>query len=175
MGMMWRTGNNTPAPQWVYIGIHIFLLFGFIPIPNPLLFKWGIGGSWLNRLKGVSGTIPGFVLPIFLVYIPFAWNIEQWGHRRLKFINVPYFGSGKTEWFVILGIIFAIPVLALVACVIYAGLFYVGCWVLDREIVALRTLKWVSVHPLATAYLVAAFKVAVIAGQVVMYRARFKR
>lgn len=173
--MWWRTGNDTWNPQWVYIGIHIYLLFGFIPLPNPLLFKWGIGGSWLNRLKGVSGTIPGFVLPIFLVYIPFAYQVEQWGHRQLSFINVPYFGSGRTEWFFIAGLAFAVPVLALVACIIYVGLFYAGCWALDREIVAQNALKWVAIHPLATAYLVAAFKVAVIAGQVVMYRERGNR
>ena len=176
MGVMWQTGNNTPAPQWVYIGIHIYLLFGFIPIPNPLLFKWGIGGSWLGRLKGVSGTIPGFVLPIFLVYIPLAWHIEQWGHRQLKFINVPYIGSGKTEWFIIIGVLFAIPVLALVAFPLYLALLHALVYIVFGEIVAQNALKWVITHPLATVYLIAMCKVMVISGQIVLYRSNsYKR
>jgi hypothetical protein len=70
-----KSGNHTRAPQWIYCGIHMI----FYIIPNPFVFKMGIGGSWMDRTDriGKSMKLPGFILPFFLVWVPFAYQIEK--------------------------------------------------------------------------------------------------
>ena len=165
--MWWRTGNDTPAPQWVYVCIQFPFIF---------LCKIGIGGNWIRRTTDISKSSPGFLIPVFLVYIPLAYQIEQWLHRKLRRLNVGFRGSGRTEYFIVFAAAFAIPVLALVAFPLYLALLHAGIYLVCGEIVAQDALKWVITHPLATVYLIAMCKVMVIAGQVVLYRANsYKR
>lgn len=164
--MWWRTGNDTPAPQWVYVCIQFPFIF---------LCKIGIGGNWIRRTTDISKSSPGFLIPVFLVYIPLAYQIEQWLHRKLRRLNVGFRGSGRTEYFIVFAAAFAIPVLALCAFPLYLALLHALVYIVCGEIVAQNTLKWVITHPLATVYLIAMCKVMVIAGQVVTYRSGWKR
>lgn len=159
-----KSGNHTKNPQWMYIGIHML----FFVIPNPFVFKWGIGGSWMKRLGGISASMPGFVLPVFLVWVPFAYQIEQWGHRQLKRIRVRYFGSGKTEWFFIVGILFAIPVCAAAFVLVWGSLAFVGMYAAGYEKEAYRALKWIGEHPKAFLAFVGCGKLGVILCQIVL-------
>ncbi len=165
-----KSGNGTWWPQWIYCAIHIIMLFGFIPIPNIALAKVGVGGSWMDRLKGVSRTLNGFVIPIFIVWIPGAYYLEKWIHRKMKALNVPYFGSGRTEWFWIVVILFAIPVMAA------AFAAWAGFWVLlvsyaiDNEKGAQIALKWLAENWRLFLVWVGMGKVMVILGQIIMRR-----
>lgn len=159
---MWRTGNNTPAPQWVYVCIQFPFIF---------LCKIGIGGNWIRRTTDISKSSPGFLIPVFLVYIPFAYHIEQWLHRKLRRLNVGFRGSGRTEYFIVFAAAFAIPVLALVALPVYASIVHALIYVVCGEIVAQNALKWVIAHPHGALYMIGLCKLLVIAGQVVFYKA----
>lgn len=157
---LFRSGNNSPWPQWVYVGIH--MLFYIIPVP--FWFKFGIGGSFLDRLNGVSGTIPGFVLPIFVAYVPWAWHFEQWAHRKMDFFRFTYFGSGKTEWFVVFAIVFAIPVLCAYFLLIWGLVGFVGAYLTGNEKAAYEALKWVADNPMLFIHFVIIGKLVVIIG-----------
>jgi len=163
-----KSGNHTKMPQWIYCGIHMI----FYIIPNPFVFKMGIGGSWMDRTSdiGKSMKLPGFILPFFLVWVPFAYQIEKWTHQKMKFLNIRYFGSGKTEWFFVLGILFAIPVMAA------AFTAWAGFWVLlvsyaiDNEKGAQIALKWLAENWRLFLVWVGMGKVMVIFGQIIMRR-----
>lgn len=161
-----KSGNHTTAPQWIYCGIHMI----FYIIPNPFVFKMGIGGSWMKRMKGISDSLPGFVLPVFLVWVPFAYQIEQWAHRQMKPLNVRYFGSGKTEWFFIPGILFAIPVMASAFLLAWGSLVYGGMWMGGYEKEAQAALKWIGMYPKAFLMMIGFWKVGIILGQLILKR-----
>jgi len=67
----------------------------------PMLFlcKVGISKDAERRAKDVSKGIPGRAVILFAGRIYFAYQIEQTLHRLGKAFNVPFVGSGKTEWF----------------------------------------------------------------------------
>jgi len=146
------------------------MLFGFIPIPNIALAKVGVGGSWMDRLKGVSRTLNGFVIPIFIVWIPGAYYLEKWIHRKMKVLNVPYFGSGRTEWFWIVVAAFAIPVMASAFAAFAGSLLFVVSYAVDGENGAYRALKWLSENWRLFLVWVGMGKVMVIFGQMIMRR-----
>jgi len=157
------SGNGTLAPQWMYICIHIV----FFVIPNPFVFKWGIAGKWDKRMTGISDSIPGYVVPVFLVWVPFAYHLEQAGHRVLKFINVKYLGSGKREWFLLPGLIVAIPVMLAAVGLAWGSLLITLSWVLFGEKYALSALKSVLENPSAGAVVLVVANLAVVLWQVI--------
>lgn len=159
-----KSGNHTKMPQWIYCGIHML----FYVIPNPFVFKMGIGGSWMKRMKGISDSLPGFVLPVFLVWVPFAYQIEQWAHRQMKPLNVRYFGSGKTEWFFAPGILFAVPVMAAAFAVWVGFWFFVVSYIADPEKGAQIALKWLVENWRLFLVWVAMGKVMVVFGQIIL-------
>lgn len=144
------------------------MLFGFIPIPNIALAKVGVGGSWMDRLKGVSRTLNGFVIPIFIVWIPGAYYLEKWIHRKMKVLNVPYFGSGRTEWFWIVVAAFAIPVMAICFTAFAGSLLFALSYAIDREKGAQNALKWIVENWELFLYFVGMGKIMVILGQIIM-------
>ncbi len=161
-----KSGNHTRAPQWIYCGIHML----FYIIPNPFVFKMGIGGSWMDRTDriGKSMKLPGFILPFFLVWVPFAYQIEKWTHRQMKFLNVRYFGSGKTEWFFVLGILFALPVMAAAFAAFAGSLLFVASYAVDGENGAHRALKWLVENWRLFLIYVGMGKIMVILGQIIL-------
>ena len=94
-----KSGNGTKSRQWIYI---------FVNIPFVLLCKVGISGNVSKRRKEVSESTPGIAVPIFAMKIRNAYGVEQFIHHGFEFLNVPWFGSGKTEWFWIILAPFAI-------------------------------------------------------------------
>lgn len=158
-----KSGNNTRAPQWVYIAIHVLYI-----LPNPFVFKLGIGGSWQKRMQGISGTMPGFVIPIFLVWLPFAYQIEQWMHRKMKRFGVRYIGSGKTEWFFIIAIMFALPILAAFFFAFVSILVFAGVYAAGYEITPQIALKWLVENWKPFLAIVGALKIAVICSQIIL-------
>ncbi len=56
----------------------------------------------------MSKTTPGWVLPVWVVYIPFAEHLEKQLHHFFAKFRSPFTsGSGRSEWF------FTLPVLPL--------------------------------------------------------------
>lgn len=94
-----RSGNGTAAKQFLYV---------FWNIPFVWVVKIGIAGDVAKRMKGVNKTSPGIDIPIWFIPIPFAYQLEQWLHRSLSFLQVPFWGSGHTERFFILAAVPAI-------------------------------------------------------------------
>jgi hypothetical protein len=82
--------NNTPQKQWLYVMVNFPMLF---------LCKVGISKDAERRAKDVSKSIPGRAIILFAGRIYFAYQIEQALHKLGKEFNVPFVGSGKTEWF----------------------------------------------------------------------------
>jgi len=147
----------------MYICIH----FIFFVIPNPLVFKWGIAGKWDQRVYGISKSLPGFVFPLFIVWIPFAYHLEQAGHRVLKFINVPYFGSGKREWFLLPGLILAIPVMLAVFAVVWGSALLMVIWAGMGEKYAVNALKSVFENPGVAIFYLLIVNAGIIAWQLI--------
>lgn len=88
---MRKKGNHTNAPQWLYL---------MWAVPQIWLVKIGISGGLKYRAKRISETIRGFVVPIFVIRIPFAYDVEQWLHRVFSFAHAPQKGvSGGSEFF----------------------------------------------------------------------------
>lgn len=83
-------------------------LYLFINIPYIWKCKIGISRNVARRRKNVNQTTPGLVLPVWVVFIPFAERLEGQLHRFFSCFNSPFrYGSGRSEWF------FTLPVLPL--------------------------------------------------------------
>lgn len=110
-----RTGNHTTARQYLYLVINptpalIFAgLIWWMGMPWQfnaivssffILTKIGITGNMKARIRDIEGTSPGIDIIVGKARIWGAYYIEQWIHRWLAFLNCPWFGSGKTEWFI---------------------------------------------------------------------------
>lgn len=120
-----RTGNGTTNRQWLYI----FWNFPFIWI-----VKIGIGGDMWKRRKQVDKSAPGIDIPIWFIYIPFAYQLEQFIHSIMSIIQVPFWGSGHTERFFIIA---AVPAIVLsLLLFIFEYLFYLAAALFIAWIVA---------------------------------------
>lgn len=97
-----KSGNGTTSRQWIYI---------FLNVPFILICKVGISGNVKARKKQVSDSAPGIAIPIFALKIRNAYGVEQIIHRGFEFLNVPFIGSGKSEWFWIVIIPFAVIII----------------------------------------------------------------
>lgn len=84
-----------------------------INFPLIFLVKIGITGNLQRREKDISNTTFGIAVPFIPFYLYNAHGLEQWLHRVLAPLNVRLKGSGGTEWFFILGLVIALPVLIL--------------------------------------------------------------
>lgn len=84
-------------------------LYVFSNMPLIIFTKIGITGvSASKRAKEVDKAAPGVPFPIMVVFIPFAYQVEQLIHRILAGFNfVFYKGDGHTEWFVLVGYVLA--------------------------------------------------------------------
>lgn len=89
------------------------ILYLMINFPLIFLVKIGITGNLQQREKNISETTPGIAVPVIAFYLYNAHGLEQWLHRVLAPLNVRLKGSGGTEWFLILGLVIALPVLIL--------------------------------------------------------------
>ena len=109
-----KTGNGTSNRQWLYVIANpsVALLFSPIIYMLPvapwiqlsifgllLLTKVGITGYLELRFMKISKTSPGIDVLIYAVPISYAYQLEQWIHRKFKWLNCPWFGSGHSEWF----------------------------------------------------------------------------
>ena len=110
-----RTGNHTSNVQWLYVVLNPTIaimaalaggLFGMdwkilaFACPFLVLTKIGITGNPEARIKEIQETSPGLDFMPVKIRIPFAYQVEQLLHRVFHFLHIPWFGSGKTEWFV---------------------------------------------------------------------------
>lgn len=111
-----RTGNGTNASQDLYLLVYL---------PIPLFVKVGISGNVWQRVGFISESLPGFVVPLLYVRTPYAWTLEQWLHSCLSWLSVPFFGSGRTEWFFLPAVLFVAPLLLLLIVVKRLGLFFI--------------------------------------------------
>ena len=92
-------------PGWWYFMVNFpLIVFG----------KSGItGGEVKKRAHQVDKAAPGIPIPIFAVYCPFHYELEQWSHRAFKSFSVSYYkGDGHTEWFWSLVGVVIIPIMA---------------------------------------------------------------
>ena len=108
--------------RWVYVMINFPLVF---------LVKIGIAKSVRKRKSQISKSMPGFAIPIFALPIPQARRVEQALHDLLGFMNIPYFGSGRTEWFFVaaaIPAIFVITLIFIIEFVFYVLIIYLILW-----------------------------------------------
>lgn len=100
-----KSGNGTSASQYIYLLVYL---------PIPLFIKVGISGNVWKRVGFISESLPGFVVPVLWVKVPWAFQLEQAIHGWLSFLSVPFMGSGKTEWFWLPAAVVLVPLFALV-------------------------------------------------------------
>jgi len=75
-------------------------------LPFLWIVKIGITGNLDQRLEAVNKENQGFDFYLFYIWIPFAWQVEQWVHEKMSFFRVNWFrGTGRTERFWFLAII----------------------------------------------------------------------
>jgi len=82
----------------IYIGLSVrYSLTALFRRPR---FKVGIARDVAQRWQFIEKDTPGSKdFPIFSVRVPFAFEVEQFLHRRLARWRNVHRGSGKTEWF----------------------------------------------------------------------------
>lgn len=118
-----KSGNGTANPQFLYV---------MVSLPVPILCKIGISNKVSRRTNEVSKKIVGWACPIFFVFIPYCWHLEQSLHRVFAFANVR-FGESK-EWFWIPVAPFAIMVMIVHQAfwILFSlGVFFGCMWLAD--------------------------------------------
>ena len=84
--------NKSQSGHILYLMVHL-----------PFIWWWKIGitgKTATSRAKQVDKAVLGFPVPVFMVFIPGAYFIEQWLHREFAGSNfVFYRGDGHREWF----------------------------------------------------------------------------
>ena len=71
--------------------------------------------SAIKRAAALDKAVFGFFVPVGIVAIPFAYAVEQWFHRRFKWLQIRWYrGDGSTETFWLPA---GIPVLAFMVLV----------------------------------------------------------
>lgn len=119
-----RSGNGTSASQFLYLLIYL---------PIPLFVKVGISGNVWQRVGFISESLPGFVVPLLWVKVPFAWQLEQALHGWLSWLSVPFIGSGRTEYFWLPAVLIVAPIMLFLIVVKRLWLFLLALflsWVL---------------------------------------------
>ncbi len=117
-----KSGNGTNKRQWLYL---------YLNIPLIIFVKIGISGDYRRRAGEVDKDAFGWVVPVFAVRIPYAWQIEQSLHQLFGFLNVRF--GGSREWF-LFPVAFPAIVLMVVAWAMewaaWIGLVAGGIWAL---------------------------------------------
>ena len=108
-----RSGNGTSNVQWLYV------LGNF---PFLWVVKIGIAGNLWKRERQVDRTAPGWDFVLFALYIPGAYQVEQWLHKICKPLRVSFRGSGHTERFLFPAAIPAVITSLFVFVVSWGGL-----------------------------------------------------
>lgn len=102
---MKTSGNGTPFPQWLYLQIFV---------PHVWRCKCGISGNVKRRTKQTSDKMPGTAKTIFAIWIPFAYQTEQFMHRAFKPFNTRFSNSGKECYYsIVVPFMFAFMLLVL--------------------------------------------------------------
>jgi len=107
-----KSGNGTSSAQWIYV---------LWNVPFVWVVKIGIGGKLRKRTRQVGKSAKGWDIPVFAIWIPFAYQVEQFIHRLCSPIRVKFDGTGKTERFLLPAIIPGILIPLLVAVVMYGS------------------------------------------------------
>lgn len=107
-----------------------------VNIPYVHVVKIGVTKNVSDRRKNISSTTPGFVFPIFFVFIPFNKSVEQSLHRVFRRFNMPFGKSanGFSEWFWIPVAPFAIMVMIVHQAfwILFSlGVFFGCMWLAD--------------------------------------------
>lgn len=84
-----------------------------VHFPYICFWKIGITGvGAITRAKWIDKAMFGFPIPVFVVWIPGAYVLEQSIHGWLKPLNVNFYqGDGHTEWFWFPCVMFALPLM----------------------------------------------------------------
>lgn len=77
-------------------GVYVFHNFPYFWIN-----KFGISDNAKARRQNVSETAPGYVFYIFAPKLLYGWECEQFVHALYGWLNIPFAGSGKSEWMLV--------------------------------------------------------------------------
>ncbi len=81
-------------------------IYLFINIPFLWKCKIGISRNVRRRRRSVSESTPGWVIPVWVVFIPFADGLEKTLHGFFRTFRSPFHsGSGRSEWFMTLPVL----------------------------------------------------------------------
>ena len=70
-------------------------------VPYFWINKFGISDNAKARRQSVSKSAPGYVFYIFAPKLLYGWECEQFVHTVYAWLNVPFSGSGKSEWMLV--------------------------------------------------------------------------
>lgn len=100
---------------WLYLMLHF---------PFVVFVKIGITGKTVNgRAKQIDRAMPGFPVPIMVMYLPAVRQFEQGFHRLFSPLSARFYrGDGSTEWFWFLA---GLPVF-LLGCLYWWGVYLVA-------------------------------------------------
>lgn len=89
--MFWRrrkSGNGTSASQHLYVMVNL-----------PFVWAWkvGVSKSATRRAWELSRKLPGIMIPVAWVAMPFAYQHEQFLLRITKKARTQIFGQGGKE------------------------------------------------------------------------------
>ena len=107
----------------------------FINVPFIWKCKIGISQNVKIRRKYISKSTPGWVLPIWIVFIPFADGLEKSLHGFFGFFRSPFReGSGRSEWFLTLPVLpLAWLIINFMFVVYWAPLAYLIWWFVTTQ------------------------------------------
>lgn len=105
------------------------IIYLMVYLPLPIFWKIGFAHtSVMQRAAALDKEVWGLFFPVCWVYIPFAYSIEQWAHRKLKPLNtrILYKGSGFSEiyWFPAAAIVLPFMLLWWGACFWFIGFLF---------------------------------------------------
>lgn len=110
-------------------------IYLFINIPFIWKCKIGISRNVRRRRRSVSESTPGWVLPIWVVFVPFADGLEKSLHGFFQTFHSPFrTGSGRSEWFMTFPVLpLAWLILNFMFVVYWASVAGVIWWVVNSK------------------------------------------
>jgi len=113
----------------------MMFIYLFINVPFLWKCKIGISQNVKKRRKAVSTSTPGYVIPVWVVFIPFAEHLERQMHGFFKTFNSPFrHGSGKSEWFLTLPVLpLAWIILNFMFVLYWSPVWGLVAWLVIRE------------------------------------------
>lgn len=106
---------NSRSGSLLYLQVHFpFIIFWKIGIVS-----WAKGAG--KRAAEIDRAVFGWPIPVMILWMPGAYQFEQFLHRRLSWLNVRFYkGDGASEWFLF---VVAVPVFLLMWAIWFAYLF----------------------------------------------------